>query len=79
LLRIQNDELSGKLRRSKLLHARVSDELAKYRIAEGKTPLLNFDEEHRLRTIVQVSSRILVTSDVIIHLQYSCGKSLVYL
>jgi len=54
LLRIQNDELSGKLRRSKLLHARVSDELAKYRLAEGKTPLLNFDEEHRLHSKVQV-------------------------
>lgn len=55
LLRIQNDDLSGKLRRAELLHARVSDELAKYRIAEGKTALLNFDEEQRLRTKVQVS------------------------
>lgn len=55
LLRIQNDELSGKLRRAELLHSRVSDELAKYRIAEGKTALLNFDEEHRLRSKVQVS------------------------
>nr|XP_024376844.1 kinesin-like protein KIN-12F isoform X2 [Physcomitrium patens] len=53
LLRIQNDELSGKLRRAEVLHARVSEELTKYRLSEGKTPLINFDEEQRLRTEVQ--------------------------
>lgn len=51
---MQNDEFSGKLRRAELLHARVSDELTKYRIAEGKSAMLNFDEEQRLRTKVQV-------------------------
>lgn len=55
MLRIQNDELSGKLRRAEVLHARVSEELTKYRLSEGKTPLINFDEEQRLRTEVQVS------------------------
>ncbi|XP_024367331.1 kinesin-like protein KIN-12F isoform X4 [Physcomitrium patens] len=53
LLRIQNDELTGKLRRAELLHTRNADELAKYRTAEGKTPLLHFDEEQRLRSQVQ--------------------------
>jgi hypothetical protein len=72
LLRIQNDELSGKLRRSKLLHARVSDELSKYRIAEGKAPLLNFDEEQRLCTKVQVSN-------MINRLQCSCRITIFYL
>ena len=62
-LRIQNDELSGKLRRAELLYTRVCDELAKYRTAEGKLPVLNIDEEQRLRnrlTVNPSSSTILI-------------------
>lgn len=54
MLRIQNDELSGKLRRAELLYTRVCDELAKYRTAEGKLPLMNIDEEQRLRNKLTV-------------------------
>jgi kinesin family protein 15 len=56
-LRIQNDELSGKLRRAELLYTRVCDELAKYRTAEGKLPVLNIDEEQRLRNKLTVNFR----------------------
>jgi len=38
-----------KLRRAELLYTRVCDELAKYHTAEGKLPVLNIDEEQRLR------------------------------
>jgi hypothetical protein len=43
-----------KLRRSDILFARVNDELARYRIADGKTPFLNIDEEQCLRSKLQV-------------------------
>jgi hypothetical protein len=36
------------------LFARVNDELARYRIADGKTPFLNIDEEQCLRSKLQV-------------------------
>jgi kinesin family protein 15 len=62
-LRIQNDELSGKLRRAELLYTRVCDELAKYRTAEGKLPVLNIDEEQRLRNKLTVNFR----STILIH------------
>ncbi|CAK9267106.1 unnamed protein product [Sphagnum jensenii] len=52
-LRIQNDELSGKLRRAELLYARVNDELSKYRSADGKQPFLDIDEEQRLCNMLQ--------------------------
>ncbi len=55
-LRIQNDELSGKLRRAELLYARVNDELSKYRSADGKQPFLDIDEEQRLCNMLQVMS-----------------------
>ncbi|BBM96977.1 kinesin family member 15 [Marchantia polymorpha subsp. ruderalis] len=52
-LKTQNEDLSGKLRRTEILFTRVNDELARYRNAEGKTPFLNFDEEDRLRKKLQ--------------------------
>lgn len=54
LLKTQNGDLTAKLRRAELLYARVSDELAKYRVADGKAPVLNFDEEQRLHKKLQV-------------------------
>jgi kinesin family protein 15 len=53
LLRVQNNDLSAKLRRAEHLNARVSEELAKYRIAQGKSSALNIEEEQRLRTKLQ--------------------------
>ena len=52
-LRIQNNELSVKLRRAEHLNTRVSEELAKYRTAQGKPSALNIEEEQRLRTKLQ--------------------------
>jgi kinesin family protein 15 len=52
-LRLQNEDLNVKLRRSDILFARVNDELARYRIADGKTPFLNIDEEQCLRSKLQ--------------------------
>ncbi|KAL3700311.1 hypothetical protein R1sor_018333 [Riccia sorocarpa] len=52
-LKSQNEDLSGKLRRTEILFTRVNDELARYRTAEGRSPFLNFDEEERLRKKLQ--------------------------
>lgn len=56
-LRRKTEDLSSKLRRTEILFARVNDELAKYRTAEGKTPFLNVDEEQCLRSKLQVKLR----------------------
>lgn len=52
-LRLQVEDLSTKMRRSELMFARVKDELERYRIAAGKTPFPNIDEEQRLRSKLQ--------------------------
>lgn len=52
-LRYQNEDMCAKLRRTEVLLARVNDELAKYRAAEGKTPFINIDEEQCLRSKLQ--------------------------
>lgn len=52
-LRIQNNEISAKLRRAEHLNTRISEELAKYRTAQGKSSALNIEEEQRLRTKLQ--------------------------
>ncbi|KAG0602290.1 hypothetical protein M758_10G004500 [Ceratodon purpureus] len=52
-LRIQNNDLSAKLKRVEHANTRISDELAKYRLAQGRRPLLNIEEEQRLRTRLQ--------------------------
>ncbi|XP_068655925.1 kinesin-like protein KIN-12D isoform X2 [Aristolochia californica] len=49
LLRTQNDDLSGKLRRSESTLSRVKEELARYRSSSGKDPYIDIDEEQRLR------------------------------
>ncbi|KAK9286730.1 hypothetical protein L1049_015133 [Liquidambar formosana] len=48
LLRIQNEDLSTKLRRAEVIVSRVKEELASYRASTGRTPYINFDEEQRL-------------------------------
>eukprot|EP01018_Ginkgo_biloba_P015827 Gb_22755 [translate_table: standard] len=52
-LRAQNEELSARLRRTEVLLARVNDELARYRTADGRTPYISIDEEQRLRNKLQ--------------------------
>ena len=53
-LRLQVEDLGTKVRRSEMMFARVKDELEWYRIAAGKTPFPNFDEEQQLRSKLQV-------------------------
>lgn len=52
-LRAQHEEISARLRRTEALLARVSDELARYRTADGRTPYISIDEEQRLRNKLQ--------------------------
>ncbi|XP_057869677.2 kinesin-like protein KIN-12F isoform X1 [Cryptomeria japonica] len=53
VLRAQYEDISAKLRRTEVLLARVSDELARYRTADGKSPYISIDEEQRLRNKLQ--------------------------
>ncbi|XP_042507685.1 kinesin-like protein KIN-12D isoform X2 [Macadamia integrifolia] len=48
LLKIQNDDLSAKLRRTETILSRVREELARYRASNGRSPFTGFDEEQRL-------------------------------
>ncbi|KAJ7549008.1 hypothetical protein O6H91_07G036300 [Diphasiastrum complanatum] len=53
ILRTQLDELRARLRKTEVVLGRVSDELARYRTAEGKSPHIDVDEEQRLRNKLQ--------------------------
>lgn len=70
-MRLQNVDLSCKLRRMEALFARVNDELAQYRTAEGKSPFQNFDEESRLQEKLQVSTAGQVQRHLLIHYFYT--------
>ncbi|XP_021285651.1 kinesin-like protein KIN-12D isoform X2 [Herrania umbratica] len=48
ILKIQNEDLGAKLRRTEVVLSRVREELAHYRASMGKNPHINFDEEQRL-------------------------------
>ncbi|KAJ4830100.1 hypothetical protein Tsubulata_017786 [Turnera subulata] len=48
MLRLQNEELGAKLRRTEINLSRVREELAHYRSSMGRSPYVNFDEEQRL-------------------------------
>ncbi|CAK9262890.1 unnamed protein product [Sphagnum jensenii] len=52
-LRLQVEDLSGRLRSMEIMFARVKDELARYRTAAGRTPFPNLDEEQRLKSKLQ--------------------------
>ncbi|KAM2008253.1 hypothetical protein EV1_003075 [Malus domestica] len=47
-LKVQNEELSNKLRRTEVILSRVKEELACFRASCGKNPYVDFDEEQRL-------------------------------
>jgi len=53
-LRLQVEDLNTKMRRAEMMFGRVKAELERYRIAAGKTPFPNIDEEQRLRSKLQV-------------------------
>ncbi|KAE8721819.1 Phragmoplast orienting kinesin 2 [Hibiscus syriacus] len=55
MLKIQNEELGSKLRRTEVVLSRVRDELAQYRASIGKSPCVNFDEEQRLNNKLRES------------------------
>ncbi|KZV17756.1 phragmoplast orienting kinesin 2 [Dorcoceras hygrometricum] len=48
LLKTQNEDLSMKLRSTEAILSRVKYELAQFRLANGKNPDINFDEEQML-------------------------------
>ncbi|KAG4401136.1 hypothetical protein AAZX31_07G192900 [Glycine max] len=47
-LKIQNEELSAKLRKSEIFQSRVKEDLARLRASAGVKTSINFDEEQRL-------------------------------
>ncbi|KAG5063028.1 hypothetical protein JHK85_004211 [Glycine max] len=47
-LKIQNEELSAKLRKSDIFHSRVKEDLARLRASTGAKKSINLDEEQRL-------------------------------
>ncbi|POO03052.1 hypothetical protein TorRG33x02_011130, partial [Trema orientale] len=49
-LKIQNEDLSTKLRRTEFILSRVKEELACFRASNGRNPYIDFDEEKRLST-----------------------------
>lgn len=55
MLKIQNEDLSAKLRRSEVFLSRVREELAHYRSSIGRNPRIKFDEEQLLNTKLRVS------------------------
>lgn len=68
LLRIQNEDLSTKLRRAEVIVSRVKEELASYRASTGRTPYINFDEEQRLNNKLKVSTieRFILTCEKVV-------------
>lgn len=56
MLKIQNEDLTAKLRRTETNLSRVKEELAQYRASIGKNPYINFDMEERLNNKLKVSA-----------------------
>ncbi|WCJ33783.1 phragmoplast orienting kinesin 2 [Euphorbia peplus] len=50
MLKLQNDDLTAKLKRTEIILSRVKEELAHYRTSIGKRPLVDFDKEQQLMT-----------------------------
>ncbi|XP_009420712.2 kinesin-like protein KIN-12F [Musa acuminata AAA Group] len=55
LLKMENEDLNVRLRRSEEVLLRVKEELARYRSSFGKDPCIDFDEEEQLRMKLQES------------------------
>lgn len=56
MLKIQNEDLTAKLRRTETNLSRVKEELAQYGASIGKNPYINFDMEERLNNKLKVSA-----------------------
>lgn len=54
-LRCQNEDLSIKLHKTEAILSRVKEELAQFRLANGRNPYINFDEEQQLNKKLKVS------------------------
>ena len=54
-LRCQNEELSNKLHKTEAILSRVKEELAQFRVANGRNAYINFDEEQLLHKKLKVS------------------------
>lgn len=54
-LKIQNEELSAKLRRAEIFLSRVKEDLARLRASAGAKTRIDFDEEQRLMIKLKVS------------------------
>lgn len=54
-LKIQNEELSAKLRKSEIFQSRVKEDLARLRASTGAKKSINLDEEQRLMIKLKVS------------------------
>ncbi|OVA15456.1 Kinesin [Macleaya cordata] len=48
VLKVHNEDLSAKLRRTETILSRVKEELARYRASDGRSPFIDLDEEQRL-------------------------------
>ncbi|KAG8049117.1 hypothetical protein GUJ93_ZPchr0009g510 [Zizania palustris] len=57
LLKKQNDELSAKLKQLGAIVARTKEELARYRVSDGKDPYEQMEEEELLRNRLQESEQ----------------------
>lgn len=55
ILKIQNEDLSTKLRRMEVMLSRVKEELARLRASIGRNPYIDYDEEQRLSMKLKVS------------------------
>lgn len=54
MLKKQNEELSAKLQKLGAVVARTKEELARYRVSDGKDPYEQMEEEELLRNRLQV-------------------------
>lgn len=55
MLKIQNQDLGARLRRTEVNLSRAREELAQYRASVGKNPYIDFDAEERLNNQLKVS------------------------
>ncbi|XP_042378501.1 kinesin-like protein KIN-12E isoform X1 [Zingiber officinale] len=55
MLKIENEDMTLRLKRSEQILSRVKEELARYRSSSGKGPYIDFDEEEQLRKELEES------------------------
>jgi kinesin family protein 15 len=55
MLKVQNEDLSTKLRRTEVMLSRVKEELARFRASIGRNNNIDYDDEQHLSTKLKVS------------------------